>query len=69
YFIIKKYDFTEKAYDLEANKEGWFANFAELVTNKLFSELCAPYLSSVVVDQEVYATVPSMQEIKINYFY
>ncbi len=69
YYLVRKYDFTEKAYNLDANREGWFANFAELVTSKLFSELCQPYLTSVKVDQKLYATVPSMIEIKTNYFY
>lgn len=69
YFIIKKYKFTEKAYDLETNKSSWFANFNELVINKLFSELCQPYYDKIVVDEEAYADVPSMKDIKTNYFY
>lgn len=69
YFIIKKYAFTDKAYDLDANKKGWFENFNELVMNKLFHELCQPYYASILVDDEIYATVPSMKEIKSCYFY
>ena len=69
YFIIKKYKFTEKAYDLEANKNSWFANFNELVINQVFSELCQPYYDKIVVNEEVYASVPSMKEINLNYFY
>lgn len=69
YFIIRKYKFTEKAYDLEANKNSWFANFNDLIVNKFFSELCQPYYDKIVVDEAVYADVPSMKDIKVNYFY
>ena len=69
YHIIRKYAFTEKAYDLEANKEGWFADFNEVLINKLFSELCSQYVDDVKVDEEVYALAPSMKEIVPSYFY
>ena len=69
YYLVRKYEFTDKAYNLDANREGWFENFADLVTNMLFAELCQPYLASVKVDEALYATVPTMMEIKTNYFY
>ena len=69
YHLIQKCEFTEKAYDIEANKEGWFENFNELLINDLFSELCQKYIGDVVVDEEVLALAPSMKEVAACYFY
>lgn len=69
YFIIQKDAFTEKAYDHEANKSGWFEDFDSLVTNQVINELCQPHLSAVAVDMDVYAQAPSMKEVKKCYFY
>ena len=69
YFIIQKDAFTEKAYDHEANKSGWFEDFDSLVTNQVLGELCQPHLSAVQVNMDVYAKAPSMKEVKKCYFY
>ena len=69
YHIIQKCEYTEKAYDLEANKEGWFENFTDLLINNLFSELCQKHINDVVVDEEILALAPSMKEVAACYFY
>ena len=69
YFIILKAKFTEKAYDNEANKSGWFENFNDLVMKEMFESLCGQYLADVVVDMEVYAEAPRMKDVKKSYFY
>lgn len=69
YHIIKKYAFSDKAYDMEENKSGWFQDFNDLIINELFAELCAPHLADIKVNDEVYALAPTMKEIRANYFY
>lgn len=69
YFILKKYAYTEKAYDLQVNQNSWLANFNDLIITKLFTELCQPYYSLIKVNEKVYASAPSMKEVAINYFY
>ena len=69
YFIIKKYAYTNQAYNLQVNQSYWLQNFNDLVITKLFTELCEPYYSLIKVNEKVYASAPSMKDVGINYFY
>lgn len=69
YHIIRKYDFTPNAYELEANVKGWFSTFSELVTDDFFTGICKPYYADVKVDTEVYAKAPKMKDVKANKFF
>jgi len=68
YHLIMKYAHSEKAYEKEAN-EVWFSDFNTRLIEKLYLELCKSYYADIKVDEAVLATVPSMKEIGINYYY
>ena len=68
YRILFKCAPTDQAYDLEAN-EAWFESFPVFFTTKMFAEYAEPYVTQIEVNEKLYAKVPNMKEIAINYFY
>ncbi len=68
YHIIFKSAPTDKAYELEANRE-WFTNFATGLTGELFADRTEAYVGEIRLNEKVYATAPSMKEVGVNYFY
>ncbi len=68
YHIIFKSAPTDKAYEMEANRE-WFANFATGLTGELFTQRTEAYVGQIELNEKVYATAPNMKEVGVNYFY
>jgi hypothetical protein len=68
YHILMKCAPTDKAYELEANAV-WFSGFATALTGELFAEFANPYKNDIQLNEKVYATVPDMKEIGLNYFF
>ncbi len=68
FHIIKEYPHTEKAYELEGN-ESWFSDFHSGLIQKYFIELCRTYYGSIEINDKVYASMPPMKEIGVNYYY
>ncbi len=68
YHIIKKYPYTENAYEKEEN-ETWFENFNSKLIEMLFLEECEQLFSEITVKEDILATAPSMKEVGINYNY
>ncbi|MBE6553350.1 MAG: hypothetical protein E7666_03305 [Ruminococcaceae bacterium] len=68
YHIIKKYPYTEKAYDNEVNTQ-WFENFHSSLIEELFMAECQKYYADIVLVDKVYADAPTMKEVGVNYYY
>lgn len=68
YHILYKCAPTDKAYELEANRE-WFSNFSTGFVGEIFAQRADPYIKEIKINEKVYATVPNMKEITPNYFY
>ncbi len=68
YHIIKKYPYTEKAYDNEVNEQ-WFENFHSSLIEELFTAECQKYYADIVLVEKVYAEAPTMKEVGVNYYY
>ena len=68
YHVIMKYPVDKGAWADEDNKD-WFEGFEEGLVDDLFMTLCDQYVDQVVVDEEVLATVPSMKQIGVNFYY
>ncbi len=66
YHVIMKYDYTEKAYDLESNLDTWFEAFHADLVEKLFLERCETYYYLIKVDEKVMADAPKIRDVAIN---
>ena len=68
YNVVMRYPMPEDAATNSAYTE-WFRDLADRVVAELFYGLCEPYLDRVKVDEEAFASLPSMIEIGTNYNY
>ena len=68
YNVVMKYSMPEGAFN-SSDYTDWFKDFNERVINYLFSKKCAEKAEDIVVDDEVFASVPSMKEIGTNHYY
>lgn len=68
YHILYKCAPTDKAYEIEANRE-WFSNFATDLVGEIFTERAEPYMKEIKLNEKVYASAPGMKEVALNYFY
>ncbi len=68
YHIVKKYEHSEKAYENEVN-ETWFQSFNSDLIQSMFLAECRKYFSEIKLDEAVLASVPSMKDVGINYYY
>lgn len=67
YHIIMKYDLPSKAYENEVN-EGWFSDFHQQLIDRLFIDMCSEYFDSIVTDEKILATAPTMKEVGANIY-
>ncbi|MBQ8310642.1 MAG: hypothetical protein IJX80_06495 [Clostridia bacterium] len=68
YHIVKKYEITEKAYNMEEN-EVWFSSFETELTNHVFAEQATPYYEQIKIDETVLAEAKNMKQVAVNHFY
>ena len=68
YNVVMRYAMPDDAATNTAYEE-WFEGLADRVVSDLFGTLCQPYLDAVKIDDEAFASVPSMKEIGANYYY
>ncbi len=68
YHIIRKYPHSQKAYEMEENKT-WFEDFSSNLITKLFLGECQNHYADIVLRDKIYATAPTMKEVKANYYY
>ena len=68
YNVVMRYPLPEDA-ATNSDYTEWFSDLADRVVGELFYGLCEPYLDRVKVDEEAFATLPSMIEIGANYNY
>ena len=68
YNVVMKYAIPSDAITNTSYSE-WFGDLSERVIQKQFHTLCKPYMERVVVDEEAFASLPSMKEIAANYVY
>lgn len=68
YNVIMKYELPS---DVITNTEykDWFSDLPDRIIAKQFHTLCKPYMEKVTVNNEAYATVPSMKDIATNVSY
>ena len=68
YNVVMKYEIPADAPTNEAYAD-WFADLSDRIIAKQFHTMCKPYMEKVTVDNEVFATLPSMKEIATNTSY
>ena len=68
YNVVMKYPIPDDAATNDGYKE-WFSDLTDRIIAKQFHTMCKPYMEKVVVDNEVFATLPSMKEIATNTSY
>ncbi len=68
YNVVMKYPMPSDVITNEAYKD-WFSDLSTRIVAKQFHTLCKPYMDKVVVDSEVFASLPSMKEIATNISY
>ena len=68
YNVVMRYPMPEDAATNSTYTE-WFSDLTDRVVGELFYNLCEPYLDRVKVDEEAFASLPSMIEIGANYNY
>ena len=68
YHVIMRYALPP---DAASNSEysDWFPDLASRVVDQLFAAKCAPYVERITVDNEVFAALPSMKDVGVNYYY
>ncbi len=49
--------------------EDWFEDLPDRVVAQLFYNKCRDYMDKVQVDEEAFATLPSMKDVGTNYYY
>lgn len=65
--IIRKYEPTSGAYDLDVN-EPWFQNFRSGLVETLFLERCAELFDAIRVDEAVLASATDIRSIGANLY-
>ena len=68
YNVVMKYEIPADAATNEDYKD-WFADLADRIIAKQFHTKCKPYMEKVTVNDEVFATLPSMKDIATNISY
>ncbi len=68
YNVVMKYPIPDDAVTNEAY-EDWFGDLTDRVVAKLFHTKCEPYMEQVTVNDEAFATLPSMKDLAANYNY
>ena len=68
YNVVMRYPMPDDAATNSTYTE-WFGDLTDRVVGELFYNLCEPYLDRVKVDEEAFASLPSMIEIGANYNY
>lgn len=68
YNVVMKYPIPSDAVTNSAY-EDWFGDLANRIIAKQFHTMCKPYMEKVTVDDEVFATLPSMKDIETNISY
>ncbi len=68
YNVVMKYPVPADAATNDAYTD-WFGDLSTRTVAMLFNKKCAPYMEKVKVDNDVYATLPSMKEIGTNRTY
>jgi hypothetical protein len=63
-----KYDMPSDAVT-NPEYEDWFSDLTSRIIAKQFHTMCKPYMEKVVVDNEVFASLPSMKDIATNISY
>ena len=68
YNVVMKYEIPADAATNESYKD-WFSDLTSRIIAKQFHTMCKPYMEKVKVDNDVFATLPSMKEIATNTSY
>lgn len=68
YHVIMRYTLPSDAASNSAYSD-WFQDLASRVVDQLFTAKCAPYVERITVDSEVFAALPSMKDVGVNYYY
>ena len=68
YNVVMKYPIPSDAVT-NTDYEDWFSDLSDRIIAKQFHTMCKPYMEKVTVDNEVFATLPSMKEIATNISY
>ncbi len=68
YNVVMKYEIPSDAATNSAYSD-WFSDLSDRVVAELFHTMCEPYMERVSVDDEAFASLPSMKEIGANYYY
>lgn len=66
--IVMRYTMPADAVTNEAYDE-WFTDLVTRVADQLFEAKIAPYVARITVDDDVYASVSSIREVGINFYY
>ena len=68
YNVVMKYAIPADAVT-NPDYEDWFGDLTDRIIAKQFHTMCKPYMDKVTVDNEVFATLPSMKDIATNISY
>ncbi len=68
YNVVMRYPIPDDAVT-NSDYADWFTDLGSRVSAKMFSEMCAPYVEKVKVDEDAFASLPSMMKIAANYYY
>lgn len=68
YHVVMKYKIPSDAAS-DTTYADWFSDLTDRVIAKSFYEQCKPLIDAVVVDEEAYATLPTMKETAVNMAY
>lgn len=66
--VVMKYPMPDDAATNAAYND-WFSTLVDRVMAQLFHNKCLPHMDRVVVDNDAFASLPSMKEIGTNYNY
>ncbi|MBQ4091153.1 MAG: peptidylprolyl isomerase, partial [Clostridia bacterium] len=69
YHVISKRENKEAAYEDEALKESFFADFSDNLIGYLWARLCSEYLDEVKTDYAVLSEAPDMRRVAANVLY
>ncbi len=65
--IVRKYEVTSGAYDLDVN-EPWFEGFGDALIEELFLEKCEEYFGDITVDGKILASATDIRKIGTNLY-
>ncbi len=68
YNVVMRYPIPSDA-ATNSKYDEWLGGLTERVVNELFADKCKPYMDKVQVDEEAFASLPSMLEMGTNYYY